>query len=134
MMTLTIKVTTVLGLMVLASSIIHKKYYILFVYLTHYAMVVRANYCILKEGLLMLCNRTLRFIPQRRLFTWMKLDHTISHYDRECITLAAKNRLWKSYNILLPNLVRHLYSFIETAYLFPFTVGFMGHHCGIVVR
>ena len=60
------------------------------------------------------------------------LDHTISLDDRECITLAAKNRLWKSYNILLPKF-GHLYSFIETAYLFPFTVDFMGHHCGIVV-
>ena len=51
------------------------------------------------------------------------LSHTIFSNDCECITLAARNNFWKSYNILVSNF-GHLYSFNKTTYLSLFAVFF----------
>ena len=58
------------------------------------------------------------------------LGHTVIATDSDCIIMATKNNLWKSFNMFIANFGQ-LYRCIKIRLLASFVAAFMGHHCGI---
>ena len=57
------------------------------------------------------------------------LGYTVSTTDRDCITMAAKNKFWKGFYML--QILDSYIVVLKLSYLTTFVAAFMGHHCGI---